>query len=275
VKDMKVGAWIYGLGTVLTGVLNLVWGAFDASHQPIQSVGKSLAGHPSLAYAAGIWLIAAGLAMFWRQSERLGAAACAAGYLMFAALWLCQYAAGIHAYGWRAAVLFGVSFGLAQQVMLAAPGILISFAASPDALVQRRVTVAARWMLGFPPVIFGLFHLVALRIFAGIVPHWMGFGYFWAAFTGIAFFVAGCAICSGVMDVLAAKLLAWMLLLFEFLVEIPPIFGRLHHQPTWGAAVYNVTAVGACWILVEFLANRAEEERKGSVAALHSNPMVA
>ena len=55
-----------------------------------------------------------------------------------------------------------------------------------------------------------------------------------------------------------------MLLLFEGLVEIPPIFIRLHNQPTWGAAVYNVTAIGACWIFAEFLASRADRDTNRS-----------
>jgi hypothetical protein len=52
-----------------------------------------------------------------------------------------------------------------------------------------------------------------------------------------------------------------MLLLFEGFVEIPPIFIRLHNQATWGAAVYNVTAIGACWIFAEFLASRTDRVR--------------
>jgi hypothetical protein len=112
-----------------------------------------------------------------------------------------------------------------------------------------------------PPVIFGLFHLTSIRVFVSIVPHWMSIGYFWAGLTGIAFLLAGSAICLGIMDVLAARLLALMLLLFEGFVEIPPIFIRLHNQATWGAAVYNVAAIGACWIFAEFLASRADRRQ--------------
>jgi hypothetical protein len=65
------------------------------------------------------------------------------------------------------------------------------------------------------------------------------------------------------MDVPAARLLALMLLLFELLVEIPPIFIRSHNQPTWGAAVYNLAAIGACLIFAEFLASRADRRRLG------------
>jgi len=276
---MKVGVWFYGLGTALAGILNIVWGDFDASHQPIKSLGKNVAGQHILAYFAGVWLVAAGLAILWRRSARIGAAASAIVYLIFAAFWLPRYYAGIHALGWRIDVLLGISFGFAQQFLLVAPAaILYVSAASSDSLMQERAAIAARWMLGLPPIVFGLAHFAGIRVFASIVPQWMGFGYFWAVLTGIAFLLAGCAICSGIMDVLAARLLALMLLLFEGLVEIPPIFIRLHNQATWGAAVYNLAAIGACWIFAEFLATRANRGRigaAGSVAASRPDPGVA
>jgi hypothetical protein len=106
----------------------------------------------------------------------------------------------------------------------------------------------------------------------------MSFGNFWAVLTGIAFLLAGSAICLGIMDVLAARLLALMLLLFEGFVEIPPIFIRPHNQATWGAAVYNVAAIGACWIFAEFLASRADRGRIGpavNAAMSRPDPVVA
>ena len=56
-----------------------------------------------------------------------------------------------------------------------------------------------------------------------------------------------------------------LLLLFDGLVEMPPIFIHLHDPPTWGAAVYNLPAIGACWIFAEFLVNRAGLVRTGDV----------
>ena len=80
------------------------------------------------------------------------------------------------------------------------------------------------------------------------------------------------------MDVLAARLLALMLLLFEGLVEIRPIFIRPHNQGAWGAAVYNLAAIGACLIFAEFLASRADRGRigpAGNVAMSRPDPVVA
>lgn len=259
---MKPGVWFYALGTALTGILEFAWGAFDPSHQPIQSLGVNAAGLHLLAWITGVCLVAAGTAILWRRTARIGAAASAIAYSLFTALWLLRYFAAVHALGWRFDVLAGSSFGLAQQLMLVAPAAIVyASAASPDSRLQMSAPIAARWMLGVPPVLFGLLHLLGIRVFATIVPHWMSFGYFWAALTGIAFILAGGAICSGVMDVMAARLLALMLLLFEVLVEIPPVFVRLHNQATWGAAVYNLSAIGACWIFAEFVARRAERSR--------------
>ena len=259
---MKPGVWFYALGTALTGILEIAWGAFDPSHQPIQSLGVNAAGLHILAWITGVCLVAAGTAILWRRTARIGAAASAIAYSLFTALWLLRYFAAVHALGWRFDVLAGSSFGLAQQLMLVAPAAIVyASTASPDSRLQMSAPIAARWMLGVPPVLFGLLHLLGIRVFATIVPHWMSFGYFWAALTGVAFILAGGAICSGVMDVMAARLLALMLLLFEVLVEIPPVFVRLHNQATWGAAVYNLSAIGACWIFAEFVARRAARSR--------------
>jgi len=263
-QEMKVGVWFYGLGTVFTGILDIAWRAFDPSHQPIQSLGAHVPGQHLLACVAGLWLVAAGLAVVWRRSARTGAIASATAYLAFVVLWLLRYQAGIHAFGWRIDVILGISFGVGQQVMLVAPAAIVyASIASSDSLLQKRAAIAARWMLGLPPIIFGLLHLAGIRVFASIVPHWMRFGDFWAGLTGIAFLLAGIAICSGIKDVVAARLLALMLLLFEGFVEIPPIFIRLHSEATWGAAVYNVAAIGACWMFAEFLASCADRERIG------------
>lgn len=276
---MKAGVWFYGLGTALAGILNIAWGAFDTSHQPIQALGKNLPGQHILAYFVGVWLLAAGMAMFWRRSARIGAAASGIAYVMFAALWIVRYYAATHALGWRIDILFGVAFGLGQQFLLVAPAAIVyAPTASPDSLLQKRASVTARWMLGLPPILFGLLHLFGLRVFASIVPKWMGFGYFWAALTGIAFILAGVAICSRIKDILAARLLTSMLLLFEGLVEIPPVFIRLHNQATWGAAVYNIAAIGAYWILAESLAARADRDRSGfpeNLTISRPDPLVA
>jgi hypothetical protein len=84
--------------------------------------------------------------------------------------------------------------------------------------------------------------------------------------TGIAFLLAGCAIVSGIRDVLAARLLVLMLLLFDAIVEIPPVFVQPHSQVAWGGAIYNLAAIGGCWMFAEYVLSRQAERRRADHA---------
>ncbi len=276
---MRAGIWFYGLATVVTGILDLVWGAFEASHQPLRALGPHVPGEHVLAYIAGAWLVAAGAAILWRRTERLGAAGSAIIYLVFALFWLPRIHAIAHVFGFGIGVIiFGLG-GIGAQVLLAAPAAIVYAAtAEPHPAWRERATAAGRWMLGVPPILFGLGHLINLRAYVPIVPHWVPFGTFWAVVTGMAFLLAGLAMVSGIRDVLAARLLALMLLLFEAAVEIPPVFVRPHSQEAWGGAVYNLTAIGVCWIFAEFVAGRHqadERETSGSIATSQVGSVVA
>ncbi len=71
-----------------------------------------------------------------------------------------------------------------------------------------------------------------------------------------------------------------MLLLFEAAVEVPPVFIRPHSQEAWGGAVYNLTAIGACWIFAEFVASCSQVEKRrtavaGDVTRSHPDTVVA
>lgn len=58
-----------------------------------------------------------------------------------------------------------------------------------------------------------------------------------------------------------------MLFLFEAMGEIHPVFTQPHSQIAWGGAVYNLTAIGACWIYVESAGSRRQaDQRQASVA---------
>jgi hypothetical protein len=267
---MKVGVWFYGLATVATGILNIVWGEFEASHQPIKSLGQHVAGQHVLAYIAGVWLVAAGMAILWRRTARVGAAGSAMIYLIFALFWVARFFGITHVYGFRiGAIIFGLGGIAAQVLLISAAAIVYAATASPDPIGRERAAIAGRWMLGLPPITFGLGHLINLHVYASFVPHWVPFGIFWVVFTGIAFLLAGSAIVSGIRDVLAARLLALMLLLFEAAVEVPPVFIQPHNQGAWGGAVYNLTAIGACWIFAEFVASRRQADRSKTGVAGH------
>jgi uncharacterized membrane protein YphA (DoxX/SURF4 family) len=261
VEEMRVGVWFYGLATIVTGILDVVWGVFEASHQPIQALGH-ISGERVLAYLAGVWLVAAGMAILWPRTARVGAVGSAVIYLIFALFWVPRLFALTHKFGFGIGVIvFGLG-GLAAQIMLVSPATIVYATTAVLDAWQERAATAARWMLGLPPIMFGLGHLISLHAYVRFVPQWVPLKLFWIVLTGIAFLLAGIAIVSGVRDVLAARLLALMLLLFEVTVEIPPVFVRPHSQGAWGGAVYNLTAIGACWIFAEFVASRRQADRR-------------
>jgi len=264
---MRAGVWFYGLATVVTGILDIVWGGFEGSHQPIKAFGQHIPGQQVLAYMAGAWLVAAGTAILWRRSARIGAAGSVAIYLIFAMFWLPRFYVVPQALGFHIGILIFIVGGLGQQLLLAAPGVMVYAETETDPVWREKLVAAARWMLGLPPIFFGLGHLINVPVIVRFVPHWVPFGSFWTVLTGIAFVLAGLAIVSGIREVLAAKLLMLMLFLFEAMVEIPPVFAQPHNQIAWGGAVYNLTAIGACWIYVESAASRRQaDQRQTSVA---------
>jgi uncharacterized membrane protein len=260
---MKLGIWVYGLATLVTGLIDIIWGGFEASHQPIQALGKQVAGMHVFAYIAGALLVLAGVAILWRSTLRIGAALSAAIYFIFALIWVPRLYVITHLLGFKIGAIVFVLGGIAAEVLLIAPAAFI-FAGleTSDPAWRRRASITGRWMLGVPPILFGLGHLINLSAYVRFVPPWIPFPSFWVVLTGLAFLLAGCAIVSGIQSLLAARLLALMLLLFEAIVEIPPVFAHPTSQLAWGGALYNVTAITACWIFAESIVGYCKADRE-------------
>src|SRR5580658_4629005 len=77
----RAGVILYGLASAACGIMDCIWGGFDASHQPIQAFGDHIPGATILAYITGASMIAAGLAILLRRSARAGG-----GALVYASL---------------------------------------------------------------------------------------------------------------------------------------------------------------------------------------------
>src|SRR5271170_68353 len=191
IDQMRIGIGFYGLATAAFGLLDLVWGTFESSHQPIQALGNHIPGLQIFAYIAGVWMVAAGLAVLWPRTARIGAAGSAIIYLVFALFWLPRFSTATHQFGLRIGVLIFVLSGVAQQLLLASPAAIVyATNATSDSVWRERAATVARWMLGLPPIIFGLMHLIGAHVMERFVPQWVPFAVFWAVLTGIAFFLA-------------------------------------------------------------------------------------
>ena len=254
----RFGVYLYGLATVAAGILDLVWGDFDPSHQPIQAFGDHIPGRTIFAYITAFWMIAGGVAILWRRSARAGAAALAAIYFIFAVFWLPRFYTAPLVLGFRISVLIGVLGGFGTQLIVSAAGALVWAALAKKDSTWLRTVLIARWIFGLCSIDFGLGHLTDIKHNIVYVPAWMPLGRgFWVIATGICFVLAGLAILSGILDVLAPRLLALMLFVFSAVTLAPSIFAFPHSHDVWGGNAYQLAAVAAAWILADSNARRA------------------
>jgi len=256
---MRVGVYVYGIASVAAGIMDLVWGEFEAAHQPIQAFGDHIPGREIFAYLAAVWLVAGGVAILWRRTARAGAAALAIIYCIFAVFSFPRFYTAPHVLGYRITVYIGVLGGVGEQLILAVAAAIVYASLAMRGSLSLRAALIVRWTFGLSSVDFGLAHLTGVQAVAPMVPKWMPLGGdFWTVFTGIAFVLAGLAILSGILDVLATRLVALMLLVFSALVLAPMIFAFPHDHVAWGGNAYNLTAVGAAWIVADWLATRQQ-----------------
>jgi hypothetical protein len=163
-----------------------------------------------------------------------------------------------HFLGYGIAVYIGVLGSVCGQIILFVAAAIVWKSLAAGSSLQKEDRIA-RWTFGLCSVDFGLAHLTSVQSVVPMIPKWMPLGgTFWAVLTGIAFVPAGLGIVSGVLDVLAAKLLGLMLLVFSVLALLPRIVLFPHNHVTWGGNAYNLTAVGAAWIVAGWLATRQQ-----------------
>src|SRR5215470_7335982 len=84
----KIGVYLLGLATIAAGILDLIWGEFEAAHQPIGALGDNLPGRMVFAYITAAWMILSGILVLWRRTARVGALGTAIIYLLFGMFWL-------------------------------------------------------------------------------------------------------------------------------------------------------------------------------------------
>jgi uncharacterized membrane protein len=256
-KRMRGGIYLYAAGSIAAGILDLIWGEFEAAHQPIQALGDHIPGRAVLASIAAIWLIGGGAAILWRRLARAGASALAAIYLIFAGFWLPRFYTAVHLMGFKIPVVIGVFAGVGQQLILVAAAGIVHASLVKGGFASTLRTSLVRWAFGLCSIAFGLAHLTGVPQVSAMVPKWMPLGgNVWAILTGIAFVAAGMAMLSQILDLLAARLLALMLLVFSVLVLAPAPLARPHNHRAWGSNAYNLAAVGAAATFAESIAIR-------------------
>jgi uncharacterized membrane protein len=253
---VKIGVYVLGVAAIATGIVDLVWGDFEHAHEPIQAWGDNVSGRGLFADAVAIALIAGGIAIMMRRRAQVGAILLTMAYFIFALFWAPRLYTATEILGWRGTI--GAIGGVGQQaIVIAAAAIVYASAATPGAPWGPRMMQTARSAFGISTIFFGLAHLTAPESAAPMVPTWIPpSADFWVIFTGLAFVAAGIGVLTGILDVLAARLLTLMFLVFAAVVLPAYILRNPHNEIAWGGNAYNLVAVGAAWVLADWLASR-------------------
>jgi uncharacterized membrane protein YphA (DoxX/SURF4 family) len=226
------------------GVVSLAWGDFD----PGQPVPKGFPDRTALAYAAAAFMLVAGAAIEWRRTAAWGAAALTGYYalvvviLMNGRLVLAHYAE------------FGSYSGAAEQLAIAAAGLIVYAASAKIDATRARLTRLGQLAFGVCALLFGGAHFFYMNLTAPLVPKWLPpTQEFWAYATGVGHIAAGLAILTGVQARLAAILLTAMYASFTLLVHAPMLLADPSSRVNWSENALNLALIGAAWVVADSL----------------------
>ena len=255
------GTFLLAFGTVAAGLLDLIWRDFDPAHQPIQNLNIHILDRAPLACIAGVCLLLAGTGIFWQRTVR---AAIWVAVIIYSAVGLFsipRFYTMNHKYGFHVTIVLGVLGEMLQQLIVVAGCLVLHSRLGPNgSLASARSTWYIRTVFGLSSLLFGLSHFDNTQAIVHMIPGWMPFTpSFWVRLTGLCFSLAGLAILTGVLDAIAARLLASMLLIFEGIL-IPIFFNDPHMHQAWGGSAYNLAVAGSVFIYAASLTGDSARE---------------
>ena len=239
------GARVFGLGVAALGLVCLVWGDFDFG----QSVPKDFPARPALAYAAALFMLAAGAAIEWRRTVTRGAAALA---IYFAVIVVIVMDGRVVVANYSE---YGTYSSVAAQVAVAA-GALIIYASTAgiEARTAERLIRVGQVVFGLCAVLFGGAHFFYMNLTAPLVPKWLPPSQeFWGYATGVFHIAAGVALLTKVRARLAAVLLTIMYALFTPLVHLPMALANHSSHFIWSENALNLILTGIAWVVADSL----------------------
>ena len=251
----SIGGILFALGSVGSGIIDLLWGQFEAAHRPIQAWGDHIPGLNLLLWTSAVALIAAGVIVAFERFRRQGAIVLATLYFVFSIFSLPRLLTAPRILGHSFSVYVVVLVTSFQQLILAiAAGCIVENKSRVAGPCAFRRSVLVRGLFGICLCDFGLAHFTSTQAVAAIIPTWMPFNAtFLTLISGIAFILFGAAILLRRYDIWAAQGLGVMLATFSAVVLMPRLLQNPHSQIVWGGNAYNITAIGAAWVFASWL----------------------
>lgn len=215
-------------GMIGIGALGFVYASLDPHWQHPPEAWNT----PLLAYANAAILIAASGLLLIPSTAKLGGYALAA----FLVLWVFVFSAPRVIAGVEAAWL-----GPAE-ILAVASGAWIATGA-------EKFTRIVHVIFGLCCLTFGTAHFLYLEFTASMIPAFIPFHMFFAAFTGAGHAAAGLSIISGVIGWIGSTLLAIMFSGFVLLLHIPRTLADPGNQIEWTMLCHATALSGAAWLI--------------------------
>jgi uncharacterized membrane protein len=252
----RLGLWSFGLAAIFLGVIGLAWGDFATSWQRVQ---PGVPFREALAYLVAACELLSGLAIFWRRTAQAGAIFLTILYAVFALLWVIQIFISPLVYDNWGNFFEEFSLVIGGAVAITLLALPESRWAGKTALVTRLYSICV--------ISFGLVHFIYFSGAATWVPVWIPPGQkFWVAATGTFFLMAAAAILSGVVAVLAARLLTIMIFGFEVLVWVPKLLAAPHDHFNWAGNAICIALGAAAWLVSDSINQLRKNVREPEIA---------
>lgn len=259
----RLGLPVYGLGAIVLGLVGLVSGDFADVWQPVPAATPD---RTALAYLVALCFIVAGIVVQGQRFARAGLLVLGTLYLIFGLLWLPRVIAYPQ--------IFGTWGGVFEQLSLVAAALVAYAFVAPLEPGAVKVAHFGRILYGVCALAFGLNHFFAIPETAKMVPQWIPPGqHFWAVATGVAHLLAGVAILTGVLAVVASRLLTLMILLFGALVWLPSLLAHPRQHMVWSGNAINFAMAAAAWVIADWMARRESQQYSPPQSNIHEKPL--
>jgi uncharacterized membrane protein YphA (DoxX/SURF4 family) len=245
----NLGIYVYAAGAIFLGLLGLISGDFATTWQ---HVGPDAPLRQPLAYLTALIELAAGLALLWPRTARIGTITLTAVFAVFTLLWLPKI--------FENPRVFDPIGNFFEELSLVIAGaVLFASLSPPDSSLSRRELLIAR-LYGLSVISFGVGHIVAMPGLLNWIPKWLPPSQlFWAYVTTIGFFLAAVAILTGILAPLASRLLTAEILSFEILIWIPFLLANPRGHFYWAGNAINIVMLGASWVVADSISCSASK----------------
>ncbi|MGP8099573.1 MAG: hypothetical protein ACLQHL_02235 [Candidatus Cybelea sp.] len=251
-KTALYGRLVFGVSTVLFGVIALMWHDADtwqSLHRILRLPFGTFIGEVLL-----IALIAGGIGILFPRTLRAASIVLGVVYAVFALACVPGIVAAPRA--------FGQYDGFSEQFCLFCGALALCAVTSASAARSAAFRLVARVGLGLCTIAFTLAQVIYFGVTVSLVPKWIPPSQtFWAILTTVAFALAAVAMLVNIRARLAMRLMALMLVIFGVVVWVPALVAHPEAHGNWSEFALNFLIAGATWVVADAMTGCGERIR--------------